>query len=110
MVTQLQIALLPGFEPAPQFDGETFDSKLDGARLGSQLKAVEQVLLDGGWHTIPQIALQLRKRTIACTEPSISARIRDLRKERFGGYTVARRRADKDGLFEYRISPTGEAA
>ena len=74
------------------------------------MHAVEKVLLDGQWHTIPQIALALRKLSIACREAGVSARIRDLRKPRFGGYNVERRRAGKDGLFEYRIVAEGNAA
>lgn len=109
-MAQAQLALLPGFAPVPHFDGETFEPKLDAARLGSQLKAVEQILLDGQWHTIPQVALALRKKALSCTEASISARIRDLRKARFGGYDVQRQRSNRDGLFEYRIATPPEAA
>jgi len=35
-------------------------------------------------------------------EASVSARLRDLRKEKFGGHVVERR-AVKRGLFEYRV-------
>jgi hypothetical protein len=70
-----QLPLIPDAAILPRFDGESFEASSDARRLQSQLKAVEGHLLDAQWHTIPQIALALRKRAICCTEASISARI-----------------------------------
>jgi hypothetical protein len=83
------------------FDGATFDKDLDGARLARQLSAVKRYLLArrGGFATLSEIAGALR-----FPEASISARLRDLRKPKFGAYQVERRRVSR-GLFEYRVLP-----
>ncbi len=93
------------FAPPPpgHRDGATYDPKTDYAPLNEQHKAVFEILRDGQWHTPGEIA-----RKIDALEQSVSARIRDCRKARFGGHTVERRRApDEDGrttrLFEYRL-------
>lgn len=100
-----QLALIPAPNQGPmQFDGSTFDASQDGHRLTTQMNAVREMMLDGQWHSIPQIALHLRRAGMACTEPSISARIRDLRKARFGNYRVERRREPGSGLFLYRVA------
>jgi hypothetical protein len=79
------------------FDGQTFEQARDGARLSGQLTAVRAIMADGIWRSLPE----LRART-GYPEASISARLRDLRKPRFGGHTVERRRGGP-GLFEYRL-------
>jgi hypothetical protein len=56
-------------------------------------------MLPGGWWTLPQLAA-----ATGYPEASISARIRDLRKPKFGGHTVERRHVSK-GLWEYRLCP-----
>lgn len=81
------------------FDGETFDQALDGPRLNAQLKRVRAVMLDGQWRSLRDI----REHT-GDPEASISARLRDMRKSKFGGYVVERRRVS-GGLFEYRVKP-----
>lgn len=81
-----------------RFDGETFDAKQDGARLTSQLYLVRDLMLDGCWRTLPTIA-----ELTGGSESGVSARLRDLRKTRFGGYVVERRRTAIPGLFEYRV-------
>jgi hypothetical protein len=88
-------------QPAPaRFDGATFDPELDRPRLTRLLARVYAFMRDGEWRTLPEIAE-------ACggTEASVSARLRDLRKIRFGSYIVQRRRcAPPDrGLFVYRL-------
>jgi hypothetical protein len=103
-IAMTQLALLPGFAPLPDFDGETYEPKLDRQRLSTQLREVERIMLNGEWLTIAQIVDDMRKRAIPCREAGISARIRDLRKARFGGYNVERRRAGVNGVFEYRIA------
>lgn len=82
-----------------EFDGDTYDSDLDHGRLASQLYAVKQLMSDGEWRTLDEIAL-----IVPGTIPALSARLRDLRKEKFGGHLVERRRATLTGLFEYRLT------
>jgi hypothetical protein len=84
----------------PLFDGPTYSPKLDGKRLASQLQRVRLYMIAGHWHTLDQII-----ENCGGTTASISARLRDLRKTRFGGYTVERRRVDDaPGFWEYRIT------
>lgn len=91
----------------PMFDGETFVPEFDAARLSGQLAAVYQLMSDGEWRTLAGIGHAVR-RVPGCeraTEASLSARLRDLRKPRFGAHTVEhRRRGDAEGGFwEYRL-------
>lgn len=79
------------------FDGKTFDPAQDGARLGRQLVDVFGVMKDGRWHTLREVA-----DIVGAPEGSVSARLRDLRKARFGGHDVVKRRVD-GGLWEYRM-------
>lgn len=88
----------PQLEP-PQFDGATYQPARDYARLQNQLGRVYRVLQSGRWLTLPEIAS-----LTGDPEASISARIRDLRKEKFGGFAVEHRvRAGPSGLWEYRL-------
>lgn len=95
-------------QAALRFDGATFSQSLDGARLGRQLLAVRDLLQDGKWWTLAEL-----EQTLDYQYPnaSISSRIRDLRKPRFGGHTIERRRASsldigygyKSGTWFYRM-------
>lgn len=78
-------------------DGETFEPKLDGARLGGQAERVFALMQDGAWRTLRQIADHVHG-----SEAGVSARLRDLRKEKFGAYDVQKRRRT-DSLWEYRL-------
>jgi len=84
----------------PPFDGETYEAEHDHGRLTAQNLRVWQVMRDGRWRTLQEIAEQTGD-----PEASISARLRDLRKPRFGGHAVDRRsRGERSrGLFEYRL-------
>lgn len=87
-------------EPPADFDGRTFNPQKDGERLTAQLATVRSLMLDGQWRTLREIAA-----SVGAPEASISARLRDLRKSRFGGYLVLRRRVDASpGLWEYRVT------
>jgi len=88
-------------EIGPHFDGETYEADLDHSRLSRQLATVKRVMLDGRWRTLFEIHALTRE-----PEASISARLRDLRKEKFGGYLVRRRRRSR-GLFEYKLLAPG---
>ena len=82
------------------FDGDTYDHDLDFLRLKRQLDRVFYVMSDGNWRTLPAIAKVTRG-----SEASVSARLRDFRKPKFGEHQVNRRaRGDrKKGLFEYQL-------
>lgn len=82
-----------------QFDGSTFDSKRDGERLTAELDRVRDLMLDGQWRTL----LAIKEYVKAASEAGVSARLRDLRKVRFGGYNVEREYVG-DGLYKYRIN------
>ena len=81
------------------FDGETYDTQRDQVRLSSQLHAVCLILSDHRWHTLNEIS-----KRINASEASVSARIRDLRKPKFGGHLIEREHVER-GLFQYRMVP-----
>lgn len=85
----------------PHFDGETYDPEKDHSRLTQQLAKVRDLMLDGKWRTLAQIAEE-----VGAPEASVSARLRDLRKSKFGNFKVGRQRVpgDKKGLHVYRVS------
>lgn len=85
----------------PRFDGPVYDPALDADRLRRQLGRVWNLMIDGRWRTLYEIAQ-------ACGDPetSISAQIRNLRKPRFGGHEVQnQRRTATGGSWEYRLLP-----
>jgi hypothetical protein len=82
---------------APRFDGSTYDHNRDGERLTGQLQRVFAAMSDGNWRTLAELS-----GLAGGTEAAVSARLRDLRKERFGGHTVEREYV-ADGLWRYRL-------
>ncbi len=92
---------------ADLFDGETYDAPLDENRLSRQLDRVRNLMLDGKWRTLFEI-----EQATGAPETSVSARLRDLRKIRFGNYCVERRRRGLPhlGLHEYRVTIPKEEA
>ena len=83
------------------FGGESYDAERDGERLHKQLRAVRDLMIDGRWRSLSDIEWGLLGASYP--QASISARLRDLRKRKYGSYTVERRYAG-DGLWEYRVS------
>jgi hypothetical protein len=84
---------MPG---VPHF-GVTYDHQRDGKRLSMQRHRVLAFMRDGEWHTLWEIS-----RSTKDPEASISARLRDLRRPEFGGYTIAREYVER-GLWRYRL-------
>lgn len=99
---EADVALAIGFEvprQAPDFDGETYERELDHERLGAQALRVWTVVSDGVWRTLAEI-----EELTGDPQASISARLRDFRKRKFGEHDVERRRRDTGrGLWEYRV-------
>jgi hypothetical protein len=88
---------------SPAFGGETYDEARDGARLRGQLLATYQVMADGRERTLVELAAAVRKLTgKRASEASVSARLRDLRKTKYGGHSVHHRN-DGGGLWYYRL-------
>lgn len=84
-----------------RFDGSTYEPKHDAKRLGRLLDAVFHQLYWGEWFTLRELAKRCRG-----SEPSVSARLRDLRKQRYGGWIIERRRQpglEAKGIFQYRL-------
>lgn len=81
------------------FDGDTYDPAQDCVRLNRQLWDVAKAMGDNRWHTLHQLAA-----ATGHPEASVSARLRDLRKRRFGAHQVDRRRKeDGAGTWQYRL-------
>lgn len=81
----------------PHHDGWTYDPGRDHKRLARQMERVRSIMSDGAWHTLSELADKCQG-----SEAGISARLRDLRKAKFGGYTVTAKRLGK-GLWAYRM-------
>ena len=80
------------------FDGATYNRALDHDRLKGQLKAVRDLMSDGHWRSLGLIAEE-----VGCSPASASARLRDLRKEKFGAYNIERQRHEEFPVFVYRM-------
>jgi len=65
--------------------------------LDLQLDRVQKILSDGRFHTLASIQSQTGD-----VQQSIASRIRDLRTEEFGGYTIKKKKVT-DGVWAYRM-------
>ena len=84
------------------FDGDTYEPEFDQSRLTTQMGRVWLALREGEWLSLGELAAR-----VDAPEASVSARLRDLRKHRFGNHEVARRHRGErgSGLFEYQLIP-----
>lgn len=82
-------------------DGDTYEPEHDGLRLGAQASAVFGLMVDGRWRTLGEIVVAIG----SGSEAGVSARLRDFRKQKFGGHVVNRRRrgVESVGCFEYQL-------
>lgn len=80
------------------FDGATYDHAKDYKRLKTQLDIVRDYMLqiEDRWLSLANLS-----DCLGFPEASISARLRDLRKAKFGGYRVSRYR--NEGTWFYRV-------
>lgn len=79
------------------FDGAVYDHDRDNVRLTGQLNRVFEYMKDGKWRTLNEIA-----EATDAPHASVSSRLRDFRKPKFGGYEVEREYIGK-GLYQYRL-------
>ena len=80
-----------------RFDGSDYVHKRDGIRLTGQLERVFDVMKNGQWITLRELADRSR-----CPEASASAQLRNLRKDRFGGFVIEKK-YDHMGVFLYKL-------
>ena len=87
-------------EPLPTlFDGVTINDERDNGRLQAQLDLVRQLTLSTElWYTLAELSQRTN-----FPEASVSARLRDLRKPKFGGYTVDRKYVER-GTWAYKVT------
>jgi len=79
----------------------TTETPTNTPRLSRQLDQVKSIMEDGKWRTLTEIRDQIDE---TVSTQSISARLRDLRKNKFGGFKVDRRVVEGgEGLYEYRV-------
>lgn len=79
------------------FDGAAYQHELDFVRLTGQMEKIYDLMKDGQWRTLRQIA------TITeAPEASVSAQLRNFRKPRFGAHRVNRKRV-QGGLYAYQL-------
>ena len=83
----------------PEFDGDDYQTERDKPRLTDQLQNIKLHMENKGFVRVSDIA-----RKFGYPEPSVSAQIRNLRKERFGSRTVTRRYRG-NGIYEFKLEP-----
>ena len=87
--------------------GPAYVQSLDGKRVADQLQTIRTFMLDGTWRSLTEI-----ESALGYPQASISSQLRHLRKEKFGGYVVEKRRRTT-GTWEYRVCapvPSGQMA
>lgn len=95
--------LFSGLPPGDR-GGMTYSREYDYTRLNRQAQDVWQAMMDMRWHSLRHLS-----QATGHPEASVSARLRDFRKEKFGRHRVERERMS-GGLFLYRLTPNREAA
>jgi len=85
------------------YNGPCYIPEFDLDRLNGQILRVFNVMKDGRWRTLNQIAVQTGD-----PSPSVSAQLRHLRKEKFGGFNVKKHRIQETGLWLYQLSDEKE--
>lgn len=81
--------------------GPAYVKSLDGKRIKKQHEVIRDFMLGNGWKTLSEI-----ETVLGYPQASISAQLRHLRKDRFGGFTVDKRRRTV-GTWEYHVSGQG---
>jgi len=80
-----------------RFDGSDYEQERDAPRLSSQFKRVFDLMQDGEWRALREIA-----DLTGDPEASVSAQLRHMRKERFGSHVIEKKYIE-NGLYHYRL-------
>ena len=84
----------------PHFDGSDIIEGFDLARLTYQIRRVYDAMADGNYRTLGEL-----ESITGDGQASISAQMRNLRKTRFGGHIINKRRRglETSGCWEYAL-------
>jgi biotin operon repressor len=82
--------------------GPAFDAEIDGPAILDQHGRIRAYMLSVEWRALHEIS-----EALGYPESSVSAQLRHLRKQRFGGYDVEKRRRDSERVWEYRVRKPG---
>lgn len=66
-------------------------------------QAIYEMLTRGAWLAPHEVNLELRLRGIPCAAEATTARMRDLRKPRYGHYKVRKQRRAGETYYEYKV-------
>lgn len=104
---------LPPYQALPvlprevAFDGDTYDPRLDHSKFKGLLLEVYRVMSDGRWRQLNEIQAEANA-TLGeyRSESSIAARLRDLRKAKYGAFDIQRERRvyGRRSIFFYRMA------
>lgn len=85
-----------------RFNGSDYNPKTDNARLSGQIQRIFNLMKDQKWRTLSEIEGVTKD-----PQASISAQLRNLRKERFGSHVVEKINIGdpERGLFAYKLVP-----
>ena len=85
-----------------RFNGSDYEAKKDNVRLYGQIQRIFNLMKDQKWRTLKEI-----EEITKDPQPSVSAQLRHLRKERFGSHTVEKINIGdpERGLFAYKLVP-----
>ena len=78
-------------------DADTCDPERDGQRLATLQARVAEAVADGDWWSLQNLA-----RETGGSEAAVSARLRDMRKAKYGGHQVHRQHL-AHGLWVYSL-------
>ena len=80
-----------------RFNGSDYDQERDAPRLSNQYKRVFELMQDGEWRALREIA-----DLTGDPEASVSAQLRHMRKERFESHVIEKKYIE-NGLYHYRL-------
>jgi hypothetical protein len=85
-----------------RFNGSDYNPKTDNARLSGQIQRIFNLMKDQKWRTLSEIEGVTKD-----PQASISAQLRNLRKERYGSHVVEKINIGdpERGLFAYKLVP-----
>ena len=84
------------------FDGTTYDPKLDRTRLSKQYRRVYAYMTLQA-RLGRKVTLQQISAATSAPEASVSARLRDMRKEEFGSHNLVSERSENPGVWIYHL-------